>query len=183
MIRAALLLGLLAPPATAQDLAAQYAAAQGLFAASGINQDPGAAAEAMAALLPSLEGRWAEATVIAAGEADLPTDPMRIHCERGGRHLVQTSPHGFELRLAYGREGGVLVQRFDYAGYNTFLSSLDENAYLDRLGFGPDTDLDPPISIVLSAAPGFVELFHPSPDVLVLLGERQPPQIWLRCPA
>jgi hypothetical protein len=183
MIRPALLLAFLAAPAAAQDLAQQYAAAHGTFLLSSEGWDSDAAAQTMAALLPTLEGRWAEATVLSNGGPDLPAETMPSHCERNGRDLARTSPYGFEMRGAYGDEGGVLVERFDYAGHNTFLASVDQAALLDRLGFGADSDRPPPSSVWFAgAAPGFVALFHPSPDVIVLQGERRPAQIWLRCP-
>lgn len=192
MRRLPCLLGLLllAAPARA-DLAADYAAAVRAFTLPGApvgSMDPALAETAWTALLPTLEGTWAPNLEILAQGPVLPDAGLLArHCEMQGARLKATGPRGFELRRPFGPADArdSYAERFDFLLGNTFQRSFDEAGYLRRLfpDGGEDARFASARASALMTAPrGEAMLFHPAPDLLVIVQPGRPAEFWRRCP-
>lgn len=176
-----------ASPVGAQDLSGgdlrgQYDAAVAAFVLPG--QEEGDAylyAEAMTALLPTLEGDWAPAWLLAQGG---PIDATAIAeaCDRPWvpTTLARTAPHSFEMQRPSGPEGARVPVRFEYLIGNSFQRTLAEADVTAMLGF-EDGRIENPLAF-LDVARGEVLLFHPSPDILVIHAVGGPAEIYARCP-
>ncbi len=171
---------LLAAPAAAQDLPAQFGAAVGAFALPDESNDYEAAAAHIAELLPSLGGDWVAGHILFPGTDELDPELVAVACARLVLRLEPTSPHGFAL--SWVRDGAPtgLVVRHDYLGFRSFQRSADETAVRAYLGLPEDM-----MNMNVFTSPawrGEVQLYHPSPDILVLQPTGTGAEILVRCP-
>jgi hypothetical protein len=176
------LFGLMVATSTqAQDLAADYAAAFTAFTLPGSSpHDPDAAAAAIVALLPALQGDWVRGDLLAEDTADLDTGTLDHACDVVVDRLVITSPHGFDMQHTNAKGEVSLHIRYDYIGQHNFQRWYDENEWLTRLGIEPDRSGMG--HIYLNQARGEVAMFVPGPTILVLDDARGMTEIYVRCP-
>lgn len=172
-----------ATAATAQSLAEGYRAAYAIFGNTA--QDRDSSHEAVEALLPQLEGHWIS---LSAG-AETPPDPARDaelfaeRCNRFVLNLVRTGRLGFDLVLTSLADGGAERGRilFDHAGYSTFLRVQRNEDWLATHGIDEDEPLPPYLHRFLAES-SVVTLYHPSPDILVMLDAVGMAEYYGRCP-
>lgn len=163
-----------------QDVAAQFGTALAAFGQPIVGRDVERAAALISREMESLAGAWVEARSPTAG-GPLSEEMLPLLCGRWAERLERNGPHGFTLtRLADG-EPTTLVVRYDYRGFRTFQRSADERSLREFLRLGDDVFDEVLFSNALYF--GEVEVFHPSPDVLVIQPTAQPPSIYVRCPA
>ena len=175
-------LTVLSLPAHAQDIAAEYANAYRAFSVmpdGGVGVE--AAAAAVVALLPTLEGEWVEAGILAGDTPFVDVDLIVRACERVRYNLVQTSQHGFTLNRLAGQTGESMAVRHDYRAMNIFQRSVAENDFLNLLGIDPLSD-QAARALSVSDSYGRVYLFHPSANILVMQLENGTTEIYARCP-
>ncbi len=171
---------LLAAPAAAQDLSAQFGSAAATFAFPNESNDYEAAAAHVAAILPTLEGDWFAGHVLLAGSAPLDPDLVAETCATLVLRLEQTSDHGFAITWVRDGDPSGLTVRHDYLGFRSFQRSAHENEIRDYLHL-PEDMLN--MNVFTSPAwRGEVALYHPSPDILVLQATGTASEILVRCP-
>jgi hypothetical protein len=171
----ALMLALLAAPAAAQDLAAQYEDAVETFGSA--VPDGREAGARVGDAIAGWEGDWIDAGVLANG-APLPLDIIPTACERNPERLERAGDWSFTLTRA-SAEASFAV-RYDYAGFRSFQRSADPEAVAAYLRLPAEMmaeQLGRP-----TAWQGMAQVAQPSPDILVITAERQPPMILARCP-
>ena len=78
------------------------------------------AAAAVMTLLPTLEGEWAPASILAGDDPVVDADLIAQSCERHRYELVQTSQHGFTFNRLATQMGEGMAVRHDYMGMNIF---------------------------------------------------------------
>lgn len=179
-------LALTAAPAVAQDLAGQYAAAARAFTLPGVaslGQSDLMEDDAVMAILPTIEGDWAAASVLFTDPFSVDASILQEACERTPSTLAQTAPRSFELRRSRSAGGQAisLSLRHDWVIGNTFDRSAAENEVIAYLGLDAMEEI-PAGMLTLPGLRAEVQMFHPSADILVFAAPGQPPEILARCP-
>ena len=81
--------------------------------------------------------------------------------------------------------GGSFVQHYSLVAGSTFAEHTDPVEYLAALGFDPDKKgaaADQQRAIALTYINGIVQIYRPSPDVIVMTRDRGYPLVFARCP-
>lgn len=175
-----------AAPALAQDVGAQYLAALDAFllpTVPDLSIDSLAGDDAFESLLPSLEGDWIVASRLGPSRDALDPSMFDRACEVDALALVATAPHSFELRRSYEKDGETrsLAISHDFIMGNSFDRGVAQANMIDYLGLDSLPSHRPGAFNFFSMR-GPVALFHPSPDVLVLVAPVAAPDILVRCP-
>lgn len=180
------LLATLPVTATAQGLAESYQRAHGIF--GNLPIDLFERVEATEALLPDLEGDWALlGTMGNPGPAPGPEDEEEIAyeelCDVIVYELIRTSRLSFDLVQTALFDGRREQQRyrFEYAGFSAFLRSQSTADLLANRGIGEGDRVDPAI-LMRVARTAVVRIYHPSPDILVMIEPDGRTDYYGRCP-
>jgi hypothetical protein len=181
------LLALLATPAAAQEPAQQFAAAAHAFFLPGTESlalSDAIKDGAILATLPDLEGGWMPATDLFRHAEGYSEGLLSDACGRIGWSLEQTAPRSFALRRTATRGGAAvsLAVRYDWMTGNTFDRGVDENDLLAFMDFDATGEV-PAMHLLAANMRGHAMLFHPSPDILVIVAPGMPAEILMRCPA
>jgi hypothetical protein len=79
---------------------------------------------------------------------------------------------------------GTFVQNYTFVAGPTFAEHTDVAAYLGAVGLGPDkvgVKFDQQRAVALVLVNGLVQIYRPSPDVIVLTRDRGYPILFARC--
>ena len=184
---AALLLALLAAPATAADttIADQAKNAYSAFA-GGLSQEDFLSARYGKSLFFNVAGNWVRLNGPdnASGMETYGADTDKF-CKTNAA-LTLTSPGPFSLVLTTNLKGGNFSQQYTLVAGSTFGEYTEPTAYLDAVGAGPEKtgdQADQQRALLLSLANGLVQIYHPSADILVMTRDRGYPIVLARCPA
>ena len=82
--------------------------------------------------------------------------------------------------------GSSFVQHYSLVAGSTFAEHTDPAEYLAALGLGPDKKgaaADQQRAIALTYINGLVQIYRPSPDIIVMTRDRGYPLVFARCPA
>ncbi len=178
-------------PAIAQDLAAEFAAAAEIFAIPGDYREGIAEVEMAEALnrAKATNGAWLPADALTgvpanAQNLDILTETIgRIgdFCGNLRRVASQTGPRSFEMRV-FNKDGDTgFAVNYQFVGGRSYQRSVDEDAMLTRYGMtGEEARID---MYATSTIAGYVEVYLPSPNVLVIQPLGIGPEVYLRCPS
>ena len=179
-----------AAPLAAQDLATEYMAAARMFSLPGGPNDYEAQMAWAAGLVVDLRGRWSPAYIL-LDEVESPEGLARLAgmsanlanwCGQVVHEARVAGPHSFDLAVfTRGADSGHAV-RYQYVSGRSFQRSIDEVAYLTRLGMLDGERALPPQIYASTAVAGIVEVFHPSDNVLVIQVLGGNAEIYVRCP-
>jgi hypothetical protein len=174
------------------DLAADYAALFDTVAVD-LSRDPEAQLAQTEARIQAMAGRWIAISVVAGGgpppdkvvdDAQIAKlrDSVVIACSRNTINIVPTSPLGFSL--SSGPDNSSLTAQFQFGGGMEFVAVFDE-ASLRRRYFG-DKIAEVPAATLYGALTrstflGRVTILPVGRTLLVVMPERQPPEVWARC--
>jgi hypothetical protein len=169
---------------TAQDIAGEYADAARLFGLPGGTTNLEKALIVAEERVIALEGRWAPLTLIVVGEAEVPDLAERLPdwCGRMSLRVAPAGPRSFDLIYQNRGEDTDYAVRFQFIAGRTYQRSVDEMANLERLGL---TEAEPYAQVMAYLATdrhGYVELFAPSPNVMVIQPSAAGAEILVRCP-
>ena len=161
----------------ADDLASQFATAHAAFLGTTVGTDPLEQRQFMAQMLSDLTGTWLPVGFLSPGDDMLAEERILETCARPGSVFAFTAPtsNQFLMTRADG-QGTKLTFYYDYLWSNRFQLRVDIQEYLTYFEVPADS-LQHPFGLF-----GAYALFHPSPDVLVLLPETREADIYLRCP-
>ncbi|MEP7239646.1 MAG: hypothetical protein ABI697_02060 [Devosia sp.] len=174
-----------ASPAIAADSVADQAQhAYDVFAAS-LSQRDFLSTEYGKAVFSGIDGRWARLagpdakTGIESYGAD--TDKV---CKSTGAQVLH-SPNPLVLDMTTTTTKGAFTQSYVLIAGSTFGEKTDLATYLVALGLGPGNTapgVEQQRAFALSVINGVVEIYRPSPDILVLARDRGYPLLFARCP-
>jgi hypothetical protein len=182
----ALLLSLLPLAAPAQDLTAQdqaaiteYGAAYQTFGIGDMTYDWDLMVAQTDSMLTGITGRWINAGRLYAGP-EMDPDQWATGCGRSTAVTIERRGT-LDFALVRGRsDGGTMPVLFSYVGARSFQMSVDMDQYQNFLDI--DAERRPFLGAYLSGPFGIVEVFHPSPLILVIQPEGDIADIYLRCP-
>lgn len=184
-LRLALAFTVIALPAAAADsIADQAQRAYDLFAGNLTRQDFQTPRYG-AAVTIDVAGKWAvlNGPDPKTGRESYGADTEKACAGRGA--LTLASPNGLTMVMTSNinpdQEFG---QTYTYVAGTTFAERVDLDDYLKAIGLGPDKvgqQFERARAIALSQANGTVQLFRPSPDIIVLVRERAYPTVLARC--
>lgn len=175
-----LFLALAALPARA-DLANDYAT---LFQSLplDLSRDPAAQFASAEARIQAMAGRWVALSIL-AGDGPGPLDPAIIAnaCTRTTMDFLPVGGLGVEVTT--GNAKSAAKARLQFVGGYDFVGTIDGNTVLDRLIPDP-ADRRPDLSyrmLTQHSLLGRVILLPVGDNILLLIAERRPPEIWGRC--
>lgn len=144
---------------------------------------PSAQRQAVAESLIALEGRWVVTRMLREMDGRLPdAETLERACAALGQDLVATAPYQFDMSHT-DRRGNSTTYQYRYVFGNTFLATVDDAELARQLGL---EDVSPEIlaDTLLSAnQSGYVSLFVPSENVMVLQPMARHTEILARCQA
>jgi hypothetical protein len=175
--------------ARAQDLAAEYAAAADVFGIAG-DYVPGEGGMAQAMdRARDVEGTWLSVMLI-MNTFGVVRDPALLaatveklgeYCQGSRQVANQIGPRSFELRTFNQAGDTGFAVNYQFVGGRSYQRSVDEKGLLTRLGLAPE---EAALGIYADRGlAGYVEVFLPSPNVLVIQPFGVSAEIYLRCPA
>lgn len=188
-MRPALLLALLPltalPAAGADSIADQASRAYGIFAGNQAQPDF-LGARYGEALFRGVAGDWVSLNGPApnTGVETYGADTEKS-C-RGTGVLTLAAPDRLTLTLAARPTDKGFTQTYTLIAGATFAERTDPAEYLAAIGLGPDKSgpqIEARRALALSLANGTVQIFRPSPDILVILRDKAYPTVLARCPA
>lgn len=183
-LSAALLLAFIATPALAADGVPDQARAAYQMFAGGLSQEDFLGTQYAQSLFADVDGNWVrldgpEKSGIETYGAD--TDKF---CQTPAA-LTLSSPSPLKLTLTTNLQGGNnFTQQYSLIAGSTFAEHTDPDEYLKAIGLGPDKtgpQADQQRALVLSFANELVQIYRPSPDVLVMTHDRGYPIVLARC--
>ncbi len=187
-MRPALILSLLAvfalPAAAADSIADQAARAYGLFAGNQAQADF-LSARYGEVVFKDVAGDWVSLNGPAprTGVETYGADTEKF-C-KGTGVLALASPEPLTLVLTARPVDTDFSQTYTLIAGATFAEYTDPSAYLAAIGLGPEKagpQADAQRALALSLANGVVQIFRPSPDILVMLRDKAYPTVLARCP-
>ena len=176
----------LATPAIAADgIADQAEQAYAMFA-GGLSQQAFLSAQYGDRLLSNVAGNWVRLNGPdpKSGAETYGADTARFCQSQAALTLKSDTP--FTLTLTTNLKGANFSQQYSLIAGSTFGEHTDPAAYLGTLGLGPDKTgdaADQQRALLLSLANGLVQIYRPSPDILVMTRDRGYPIVLARCPA
>ena len=176
---------LVASPALAADSIADQAHAAYATFTGGLTQAQFLGAQYSRSALSDVDGTWAKLsgadnkTGVESYGAD--TDKA---CKAG---LAPTlaSPDPMTLAVTTRTPLGSVTQTYSFIGGTTFGEHVDVINYLNAIGLGLDKTSDAAATqraLALSIVNGIVQIYRPSPDILVVTRDRGFPLVLARCP-
>ncbi|HVY50312.1 MAG TPA: hypothetical protein VHA07_02000 [Devosia sp.] len=181
-----LLLTLAASPALAQaSIADQAQAAYAVFA-GGLSQQDFLAAHYGDKLFDDIAGNWVRLNgpQDKTGIETYGADTERFCKSPAALTLASDNP--LSLTLATNLKGRNFTQTYTLIAGATFGEHTDPWSYLEAVGIGADKTgdaADQQRALLLSLANGLVQIYRPSPDILVMTRDRGYPIVLARCPA
>lgn len=157
----------------------EYASAYATFGIGDMTYDWENMVAQTDAMLTSITGRWVNAGMLAAG----PEFPVHI-LERACARSVYLAERDGELDLMITRNAGnarSLNVSYSYIFARSFQVSADVDEVQDLLGIN-DEDRPYQSAYLSSGYHGIVEIFHPSPRILVIQPQEALAEIYMRCP-
>lgn len=180
----AVLLFAVAPAIAADSIADQAHNAYATFA-GGLSQRDFLATQFGSVALKGIAGTWARLTGPDEKSGVESYGPQTDKTCTGTLALELNAPSPVELLVKTLRPANNLT--FDYAliAGSTFSEHTDLEPYLASLGLGPGNPraTDAQRALALSFVNGLVQIYRPSPDILVMTRDRGYPVIMARCPA
>jgi hypothetical protein len=173
------------PAHAAQSIADQAQSAYDIFA-GGQSQKDFLSARYGRSALSGIDGRWArlngpdnDSGVESYGseteKACTGPDPVTIKVIAPVALTVETT-HG----------ANSILQQYSLIAGSTFAEHTDLASYFVAIGLGPEkvgTAYDQQRALALAIVNGIVQIYHPSPDILVMTRDRGYPIVYSRCPA
>lgn len=98
--------------------------------------------------------------------------------------VTLAAPSAISLDVTNTPPNGTFVQHYTLVAGATFAEHTDPTEYFAAVGLGPDkqgANADQQRAIALSLVNGLVQIYHPSPDILVMTRDRGYPLIFARC--
>lgn len=176
---------LLANPALAADgVADQASAAYDLFA-GGKSQPDFMSATYGKTALAGIAGKWVSLNGPApdSGIETYGTDVEKF-CA-GAAALTLSSPDPWTMKITARPLDIEFSQTYTLVAGTAFAERTEPNAYFAAIGLGPEKvgpDFDRRRAMALAAANGTVQLYRPSPDIIVLVRGGAYPTVLARCP-
>ncbi len=187
-MRAALLVTFLAlgalPAAGADSIADQAASAYGIFAGNQAQPDF-LGARYGEALFRDVAGSWVGLNGPAPGTGVETYGADTEKFCKGTGVLTLASADPLTLTLTANPTDRGFTQTYTLIAGATFAERTDPAEYLAAIGLGPDktgAQFDARRAVALSLANGTVQIFRPSPDILVILRDKAYPTVLARCP-
>ncbi len=166
------------------DIPTQARGAYGIFA-GGMSQLAFTAAGYGSEALSGLDGIWARLNGPdpKSGAETYGVDREKFCASDLAITLTAVSP--LQLRLETTRLKANLVFDYTLVAGATFAEHIDPIPYLSSLGLGPDvaTASDAARAVALSYVNSTVQIYRPSPDILVMTRDKMYPVVMARCPA
>jgi hypothetical protein len=172
--------------ATAAETVADQAQTAFSVFAGGLSQQDYLSARYGQVMFADVDGKWARLngpdpkTGIESYGAD-----TERQCKAGT--VVSIASKGpLSLSLTTSLEKGSFTQTYTLIAGSTFSEHTEVLPYLTAIGLGPDkvsAAADQQRALALSIANGLMQIYRPSPDVLVMTRDRGYPLILARCPA
>lgn len=106
-------------------------------------------------------------------------------CKGNGR-LTLASPDPMTLTLTTNLPGANFTQNYTLVAGSTFAEHTAAVPYLTAIGLGTDNTsatVQQQRALALSLANGLVQIYRPSPDIIVMTRDRGYPLVMARCPA
>ena len=174
-----------APVFAADSIADQAEQAYAMFA-GGLSQQAFLSAQYGDKLLANINGNWVRLNGPdpKSGAETYGADTARFCQSQAAVTLKSDSP--FTLTLTTNLKAANFSQQYSLIAGSTFGEHTDPAAYLGTLGLGPDKTgaaADQQRALLLSLANGLMQIYRPSPDVLVMTRDRGYPIVLVRCPA
>lgn len=172
------------PVAAADTIADQAQRAYDVFAA-GMSQRDFLSSQYATKALVGLDGRWARLTGPDSTTGIESYGPDTNKVCKGPEASQIASPDPVSLTVTSALPGGTFVQTFTLIAGSTFGESTPAIPYLTAIGIGPDktgANVDQQRALALSFVNGVVQLFRPSPDIIVIARDRGYPLVFARCP-
>jgi hypothetical protein len=173
----------LASPAFAQTVADQTERAYRLFA-GGLSQGDFLGGRFGETVFGGVAGRWARLTG-PNGKTGVETygpDRDRICASGQAVAIAVAGPYG--ASIVSSTPAGTFTQHYTLVAGSTFAEHTDADEYLAAIGLGPDkigARFDQQRAVALVLINGLVQIYRPSPDVIVLTRDRSYPVILARC--
>jgi hypothetical protein len=131
------------------------------------------------AMLTGMTGRWVNAGALAAGP-QFPVHIMEDACARNVFLTERRGPLDFRITRVAGNDRTLTVD-YSYIFARSFQVSADLDQVQDFLGI-PDGDRPSRTIYTSTTYRGIVEVFHPSPRIMVIQPQAGPADIYMRCP-
>jgi hypothetical protein len=168
--------------AQAQDLAAEYREAYNQFSLTsdvfGFEEE----ADAIAAVLPGMQGDWISLTLISDGQSTFDDSRISEFCSKHFFRLTQTAPHSFTFARTNSEGVAQVTTRYDYRGYHSFQRAADEAEIVELYQIPEGTPILPGM-LSGGVFRGEIELFLASENIIVMQVWAGPVEIYGRCPA
>lgn len=175
---------MLSGPAAAASIADQAHAAYAAFA-GGLSASDFLAAQYSLGLLRDIDGNWAKLSGPdnKTGAESYGPDTDRICGTDQAVALASLGPATMAMTTKTPR--GSFTQSYTLIAGTTFGEHVETVPYLDAIGLGFDRAGDAAAqqrALALSVVNGVVQIYRPSPDIVVLTRDRGYPLILARCP-
>jgi hypothetical protein len=170
------------PVAAADSIADQARGAYQLFA-GGMTEDSFMAAGYGKGVLDNVSGNWVRLNGPAASGVETYGIDADKFCQTPAA-LTLGSPSDMVLTLNTNLVGANFTQQYTLVAGSTFAEHTDPAPYLAAVGLGPDKtgpQADQQRALLLSLANGTVQIYRPSPDVLVMTRDSGYPIVLARC--
>ena len=185
-MRAAICLALLAfaAPALADDTIADQAQKAFQLYAGGLSQQDFLTAKYGNDLFQGIAGNWVRLNGPdnKSGAETYGADTTKFCASHAAITLISLSP--LALTLTTNLAGANFNQTYTMVAGSTFAEHTEPGPYLHAAGLGPDKTgdaADQQRAFLLSLANGQVQIYRPSPDILVMTRERGYPVVMARC--
>jgi hypothetical protein len=159
----------------------EYASAYATFGIGSMSHDWEKMVAGTDAMLTGMTGRWVNAGAIAAG----PQFPVHIMdmedaCARNVFLAERRGPLDFRITRVAGNDRTLTVD-YSYIFARSFQVSADMDQVQDFLGIPAE---DRPFRTIYTSTTyrGIVEVFHPSPRIMVIQPQGALADIYMRCP-
>lgn len=183
---ALVLLGAATTPALSQQSIAEQAQSAYDAFAGGLSQQDFLAAHYGQHVLDNVAGNWVRLNgpQPRTGIETYGPDTERFCKSPAALTLKPEGP--YSLTLTTNLKGPNFSQSYVLIAGSTFGEHTEPWPYLDSIGLGKDKAgdaADQQRALLLSLANGLVQIYRPSPDVLVMTRDRAYPIVLARCPA
>jgi hypothetical protein len=172
------------PALAQQSIADQAQSAYGLFA-GGLSQQDFLAAHYGQRLFDGIAGNWVRLNGPQPRTGIETYGPDTEHFCKSPAAVTLKSDSPYTLTLTTNLRGPNFSQSYALVAGSTFGEHTDPWPYLASIGLGKDKTgeaADQQRALLLSLANGLVQIYRPSPDILVMTRDRGYPIVLARCP-
>jgi hypothetical protein len=171
------------PLPAAADLAQDFDALAQNMPALPTALDPANQFDAVTQMIGRLSGKWVNLTTLASGFGPLPSlDLIERACEKVSWDIIPTEAAGFQMVMK--TDSSAMTVQFQFAGGATFQAIPDERSTLQRV-FGDnlenassDTKF---FALVISPYLGSITVLPYRENLLLVMPDRRPVEVWGRC--